>query len=184
MIKRRTVKVFSAALLALVAYVAARAIPNNPPTAMTVPQAEPIKVLKVYDGDTIAVDIRGTTEKVRLIGVDTPETHDPRKPVQCFGERAAEWTVNALSGRSVRLESDSTQGERDKYDRLLAYVWRDDGLFINQTLIKEGFAHEYTYQTPYKYQDAFRSDEQTAREAGKGLWAADTCNGDTKQPAR
>ncbi|MCC7543259.1 thermonuclease family protein [bacterium] len=184
MSRRRAYKILSLVVVAMLTYVAAKAAPQKPPTAAMVSQASMVKVTKISDGDTIEVEVNGVSEKVRLIGVDTPETHDPRKPVQCFGKAASDWTTQTLTGRSVRLEADPSQGERDKYDRLLAYVWRDDGLFINQTLIKEGYAHEYTYQTPYKYQQTFRGDERQAREQSRGLWAADTCGGDTKQPAR
>ena len=80
----------------------------------------------------------------------------------------------------MRLEIDTTQGERDRYDRILAYVRREDGLFVNQQLVAEGYAHEYTYQgNPYTYQADFRAAEQAAREQQKGLWSPNSCNGDT-----
>lgn len=181
--RRRLVKLITALVVALVAYAAARAVPNATPASM-LPAGDFVKVVEVYDGDTIAVNLRGSVEKVRFLGVDTPETHDPRKPVQCFGREASDWTKQALTGRFVRLESDPAQGERDKYGRLLAYIWRDDGVMINQSLISEGYAHEYTYQVPYKYQQLFRELETAAQEQQRGLWSPTSCNGDTKQPAR
>jgi micrococcal nuclease len=88
-----------------------------------------------------------------------------------------------LSDKQVRIEQDPTQDKRDQYGRLLAYVWLDDGTFVNQQMIEEGYAHEYTYRNPYKYQSDFREAEQRARDDEVGLWSPDTCNGDTKQPA-
>ncbi|OGG85844.1 hypothetical protein A2392_00275 [Candidatus Kaiserbacteria bacterium RIFOXYB1_FULL_46_14] len=133
------------------------------------------KVLKVIDGDTIVIDIDGTSETVRMIGVDTPETVHPSKAVQCFGVEASDQTKAWLTGQSVKLETDSSQGERDKYGRLLAYVFRADNLFINQKLITEGFAYEYTYNLPYKYQAEFKAAEANARTDKRGLWAEGVC---------
>ncbi|MCK4636204.1 MAG: thermonuclease family protein [Candidatus Moranbacteria bacterium] len=138
-------------------------------------------VVKVVDGDTLSVNIDGKVEKLRLIGIDTPETVDPRKPVQCFGREASDKAKELLSGKKVRLEVDSTQDERDRYDRLLRYVILEDGTSFNKKMIQEGYAHEYTYKVPYKYQAEFKFAEETARENKRGLWASDTCNGDTTQ---
>jgi endonuclease YncB( thermonuclease family) len=137
-------------------------------------------VVSVVDGDTIKVNINGTTETLRLIGIDTPETVDPRKPVQCFGKEASNKAKELLTGKKVRLEADSTQGDVDKYNRLLRYAFLEDGTFFNKEMIAQGFAHEYTYQSnPYKYQADFKEAEQQAREQNKGLWNTSTCNGDT-----
>lgn len=132
-------------------------------------------VLSVVDGDTIVVDMNGTKETVRMIGVDTPETVHPSKPVQCFGAEASARTKGWLTGRSVTLVEDVSQGKRDKYGRILAYVFRDDNLFVNRELISEGFAFEYTYNLPYKYQTEFKAAETSAREGKKGLWADEAC---------
>ena len=137
--------------------------------------SEGCSVTKVIDGDTIDVEIDGNRETLRLIGVDTPETVDPRKPVQCFGREASEFTKSKLSGKEVILEADPTQGERDKYGRLLRYVFLDEVNF-NELLIKEGYAHEYTYNFPYKYQKEFKNAESFATENKKGLWADDACD--------
>ena len=133
-------------------------------------------IVKVVDGDTITVDIDGAPETIRLIGIDTPETVDPRKTVQCFGKEASDTTKALLSGRKVTLERDGTQDERDKYGRLLAYVYRDDGLFINKYLVEQGFAHEYTYNLPYNYQAEFRAAQKTAQTEHRGLWAPGVCD--------
>lgn len=136
-------------------------------------------VEKVIDGDTIDVIVEGRTERIRLIGIDTPEAVDPRKPVQCFGTEASRYAAALLTGTSVRLEADATQGERDAFGRLLRYLFLSDGTNVNERMIREGYAHEYTYDTPYRYQARFRSAEVTARDTGAGLWAPDTCNGET-----
>jgi endonuclease YncB( thermonuclease family) len=140
-------------------------------------------VVNVVDGDTIDVQLDGTTERLRLIGMDTPETVDPRVPVQCYGREASAKARELLLGQTVRLEADPSQGERDAYDRLLRYIWLADGRLINLEMIAQGYAHEYTYRTPYKYQQAFRAAEQAARAAGLGLWSPATRNGNTEQPA-
>ncbi len=137
------------------------------------------KVINVIDGDTLDVEIDGKTERLRLIGIDTPETVDPRKPVQCFGIEASNKAKEVLSNKTVFLESDPTQGERDKYNRLLRYIFLDDGMNFNKLMISEGYAHEYTYNLPYKYQAEFKQAEKEARENERGLWADDACAGDT-----
>ena len=152
-------------------------------TTPTTPQYTYFSVVSVVDGDTIKIDLNGTTITLRLIGIDTPETVDPRKTVQCFGAEASNKAKELLSGRKVRIEKDSTQGELDKYERLLAYVYRQDGLFYNEYMVKQGYAHEYTYDTPYKYQAQFKADEKYARENQLGLWSPNTCNGDTTSEA-
>jgi micrococcal nuclease len=131
-------------------------------------------VTRVVDGDTIVVTVPGSTEKVRLIGVDTPETVDPRKPVQCFGLEASNFTKSLLANKTVRLESDPSQGNKDKYGRLLRYVFLSD-INVNEELIAQGYGHEYTYDTPYKYQTEFKNAERLARESKKGLWADGVC---------
>ncbi|MBU3925078.1 thermonuclease family protein [Patescibacteria group bacterium] len=143
------------------------------------PQADLYKVVKVVDGDTIAVDIAGKTKTIRLIGINTPETVDPRKPVECFGKEASNKAKEILTGKSVRLEADITQGERDKYGRLLRYAFLEDGTNFNKMMISEGFAYEYTYGTPYKYQDEFNQAEKEAMDAQKGLWAPGACDAQT-----
>ncbi len=133
----------------------------------------------VTDGDTIRVTINGKSTPVRLIGIDTPEVTDPRNPVQCFGPEASRRAHELLDGTQVWLEYDPSQNRRDRYGRTLAYIWINDTELINQRLVNEGFAHEYTYQTPYKYQDTFRDAENSARTAGRGLWNPATCAGHT-----
>lgn len=126
-------------------------------------------VVKVIDGDTIDVSAPGETakERVRLIGIDTPETKDPRKPVQCFGKEASEFTKQ-LVGRTVWLEYDVERN--DRYGRTLAYVFLDDGAFFNLILAEEGYAQPLTIPPNVKYSHGFVEAARNAREGGKGLW--------------
>ncbi len=133
-------------------------------------------VVKVIDGDTVVVKINGVNETLRLIGIDTPETVHPSKPVECFGIEASNKAKELLNNKSVKLENDSTQGERGKYGRLLRYVFLEDGTNFNKLMISEGYAYEYTYNVPYKYQTEFKQAEQEARENKKGLWADGVCD--------
>ena len=132
-------------------------------------------VSKIVDGDTIKVIIDGEEQTVRLIGVDTPETVHPNKDVECYGLEASDFTKSLLTNKIVELEFDESQGQTDRYGRLLAYVYRaDDHLFVNRELIKQGYAYEYTYNTPYKYQTEFQQDQETASASKIGLWS-DIC---------
>jgi micrococcal nuclease len=135
------------------------------------------KVLSVIDGDTLHVDVEGVDEKVRLIGINTPETVDTRTPVQCFGKEASKKMDDLADGKNVRLEYDDTQSLRDAYGRLLAYVYLEDGQMLNRKMIADGYAYEYTYMTPYRYQKEFRELQNVARVSARGLWSPDTCNG-------
>lgn len=132
-------------------------------------------VVKVIDGDTVVVSIDGKNETLRLIGIDTPEMVDPRKPVQCFAKEASEKAKNTLTGQKVRLESDQTQGDKDRYNRLLRYIYLADGTSFNKMMIEQGFAHEYTYNLPYKYRDEYITAEKNANTNNLGLWAPDAC---------
>lgn len=140
-------------------------------------------VVRVVDGDTISIIKDGKTVTLRLIGLDTPETVDPRKPVQCFGKAASDKAKELLTGKMVRIELDASQGTLDKYARTLAYVFLVDGTFFNEYMIAEGYGHEYTYNLPYKYQKEFKDAGARARAEKRGLWADDTCAGNTKKPA-
>jgi len=120
--------------------------------------------VRVIDGDTIVLD---GNEIVRLIGVDTPETKDPRKPVQPFGQEAYEFTKALVEGKKVRLEYDYPY--LDKYNRILAYVYLEDGTFVNAQIILQGYGHAYT-EFPFKYMETFRNYERIARERHLGLW--------------
>lgn len=135
----------------------------------------PFQVIKVVDGDTIWVDRSGQRVKVRLTGLNTPETKDPRVGVQCFGKEASQRATQLLDRQSVYLEHDTTQDNTDRYGRELAYVWTTTGVLVNLAMIRDGFGHEYTYDVPYRYQQQFRSAEAEARTNGRGLWSPAAC---------
>ena len=150
------------------------------PKPQTPQAAEAHRVAKVVDGDTIDVEIDGQVKRVRLIGVNTPETVDPRRPVECFGREASNKAKELLAGKRVRLEVDPSQDERDRYGRLLRYVFLEDGRNFNKLMIEEGYAYEYTYEQPYKYQAEFREAHIEAASNKRGLWSDDTCKGLTQ----
>jgi micrococcal nuclease len=122
------------------------------------------------DGDTIAVAMNGQVEKVRLIGVDTPETHKPNTPVQCYGPAAAAYTKTRIGQQRVRLVADALSTDRDRYGRLLRYVYLPDGTNLDEALIQNGYGFYYPY-FPFTKSTRFAADEQTAITAHKGLWA-------------
>jgi len=123
-----------------------------------------IKVTRIIDGDTIELE---TGEKLRYIGIDTPETVDPRRGVECFGKEANEKNKELVLGKEVRLEKDVS--DTDRYDRLLRYVYVDN-TFINLELVRLGYASASSYPPDVMYQEAFREAEREAREAKRGLW--------------
>ncbi|HWH92510.1 MAG TPA: thermonuclease family protein [Baekduia sp.] len=129
------------------------------------------RVLRVVDGDTILVSVGGAQERVRYIGIDTPETVKPRTPVECFGKKASAENRRLVDGREVRLVADAEA--RDRYGRLLAYVYRaSDGLFVNAQLVRGGYATTLTIPPNVRFADRFRTLAAQAREAGRGLWSA------------
>lgn len=130
------------------------------------------QVVRVVDGDTVVVELGGQEESVRLLGIDTPESVDPRSPVECFGKEAAARTATLLPpGTEVRLVRDVEA--RDRYDRLLAYVYRiDDGTFVNLALVADGFAAVLTYPPNVAHADELTAAAAMARSEGRGLWSA------------
>lgn len=136
------------------------------PSIIDAPSSGLVKVTRVIDGDTIEIE---GGERIRYIGIDTPETVDPRKPVQCLGVEASRKNKELVEGKEVRLEKDIT--DKDKYGRLLRYVWIG-GALINLELVKQGFAQSYSYPPDVKYQDDFVKAEREARDAKRGLWDA------------
>lgn len=129
------------------------------------------RVLRAEDGDTLTVDMNGVQERVRLIGVDTPETQDPRVPVQCFGVAASDFTKNLVGYGPVRLEADPTNQNRDRYNRLLRYVYLSDGRLVNAEIIRAGYGFAYTL-FPFEKMEEFRRLELDAREQLRGLWSS------------
>ncbi len=142
------------------------------------------RVTRVIDGDTIRVESRGFETTVRLIGIDAPETRKPGTPVQCFGPEASRRAQALLSGKRVRLIGDPTQDTRDRFQRLLAYVYVDgETQSVNSQLVDGGFAKVYVYgpSGPFRHTTAFRAAESRARQARRGLWGA-ACNRSAPSP--
>lgn len=128
-------------------------------------------VKSFIDGDTIAVDMNGAVEIIRMIGVDTPETQRPNTPVQCFGPQAADFTKHLVGGSKVRLQADSLNTNRDRYGRLLRYVYLPDGRLVETELIDNGYGFAYVL-FPFEKKDDFYTAMLAAQNAKKGLWAA------------
>jgi micrococcal nuclease len=127
------------------------------------------EVLRVIDGDTIDVLLAGQTQRVRYIGIDTPETVDPRRPVECYGREASQRNLELVKGKMVALEKDVS--ETDAFGRLLRYVWLGERM-VNAALVEEGYATVVTFPPDLKYIGLFQTLERQAREAGRGLWSA------------
>lgn len=158
------------ALSALAAYIG-----TTPET--TVPQdtvGDTYPIVHVADGDTLDVLKDGAKVRVRLIGINAPESVDPKRPAQCFGKEASSELKRVALGTEVSLETDPSQDTYDKYGRLLAYVFAST-TNLNLHMIEAGYAYEYTYDLPYKYQREFRAAQHDAQTAGRGLWAAGMC---------
>lgn len=150
---------------------------------------ETATVTNVVDGDTIDVEITGRTEgpaageagigseyRVRLIGIDTPESVRPGTPVECFGKEASDAAEALLDGAEVRLVKDVE--ETDRYDRLLRYVYLE-GEMANARLVANGYASAYTYPPNIRWSELFVQLEREAREGNRGLWSPETCSGNS-----
>ena len=145
------------------------------------------RVVRVVDGDTIVVEIAGGEYHLRYIGVDTPETVDPNRPVGCYGPEASAHNKSLVEGKTVGLEKDVS--DTDRYGRLLRYVWlpgesTDSGQpdMVNAALVRDGYAQVSTYPPDVAYQDTFLRLQQEAREARRGLWG-DVCTSATPTAA-
>jgi len=128
-------------------------------------QEDSVLVIRVIDGDTIELE---GGQKVRYIGIDTPETVDPRKPIQCFGIEASNKNKELVEGKKIRMEKDVS--EVDQFERLLRYVYIGD-IFVNDYLVRQGYAYAYTYPPDVKYSEQFVQVQNEARENSRGLWA-------------
>lgn len=133
------------------------------------------RVIKVLDGDTLIANVSGHEVTVRLLGIDTPEVVDPRKPVQCYGPEASARAKELLSEKEIYIEKDpikeATTGVYDKYGRVLGYAHFSDGSLYNQYMIQNGFAREYTFNNEkYKYQKDFKAAQKLAQKGKLGLW--------------
>lgn len=147
-------------------------LPRSPASELT-----PALVTRVIDGDTIEVAIGGRSFRVRYIGIDTPETVHPQRPVECFGKQAADRNRQLVEGKMVGLEKDVS--DTDSFGRLLRYVWAD-GRMVNAVLVEEGFALASTFPPDVRYAELFAALQARAREEGRGLWAPGAC--ETPEP--
>ncbi len=162
-------------LMALVALLATgcdvETTPATTPAGSDGSDDESVRVVRVVDGDTIIVEIDGREERLRYIGVDTPESVQPNTPVECFGREASAENARLVEGKRVILERDTSN--RDRFERLLRYVYVvEDGerIFVNEALVAGGFAHSSTFPPDVKYQDQLRAAQREARDEGRGLW--------------
>ena len=156
-------------VLAVAVYIATAGSSDPAPPASS--SSSNGRVTRVVDGDTIHVRVGGRDETVRYIGVDTPESVKPGTPVQCFAKRASAFNKRLVAGEQVRLVRDAE--ERDRYGRLLAYVYRTrDNLFINATLVTGGYAVPLTVPPNVAHAKEFRILAATARRHGRGLWSS------------
>ncbi len=138
------------------------------------------RVSRVIDGDTLDIVVAGEARRVRLLGVDTPESVHPTNPVECYGPEASAFLRELVEGRSVRWATDPSQDAVDRYDRWLALVWLDDGTLVNHELIAQGYATAFNTRSPHAHSAAFREAEEQARTAGLGMWAAGACADDPR----
>ena len=136
-------------------------------TPLAATAQELVRVNRVIDGDTIVLE---NGERVRLLGVNTPEVNHPKKGVEVFGKEAADFTQRMVEGKLVRLESDPIARKREKHSRTLAYVFLQDGTFLNAEIVKQGYGFSVSALPPLKYEYEFRKLEQEARENRRGLW--------------
>jgi len=146
-------------------------IPSHEPISIKKEAPPAYRVMEIIDGDTIKADIGGKIETVRLIGIDTPEIANPHHPQDdYFGPEAARYAKRLLENQSVYLIPDPMQSNRDKYNRLLRYVFLEDGTLINAKLIAEGYAYNYIYE-PFQFMKQFDYLEKQAKEKQLGLWS-------------
>ncbi len=138
-------------------------------------EAVAAKVQRVVDGDTFVAEVKGRRERIRVIGVDTPESVDPNRPDEPYGEEASNFAKRYLDGATVRLAGDVEP--RDRYGRMLAYVWLEDGTFWNALLAAEGYAQQLTIPPNVTYASLFRRLVSEAREHDRGLWAPENQGG-------
>jgi micrococcal nuclease len=136
------------------------------------------KVTYVHDGDTISVSMDGREEKVRMIGVDTPETVRPNSPQECYGKEASNFLKDKLTNKTVKLEADPINQNRDRYNRLLRYVYDEQNVLVNKQIISDGYGFAYL-SFPFTKAEEFRLAQVNARKAELGVWSG---NCDIKDP--
>lgn len=142
-------------------------------------------VLAVFDGDTLAVDIGGTTAIVQAVGLNAPEAGNPGSPIECYAAQSAKFAEDLLLGRKVSLKTDANLPAEDIYGRLLRYVTLPDGRLYNKVMLEQGEAYEYSEypQRPYELRQDFQQAEIAAKAAGAGLWAPGSCGFSGSSPS-
>lgn len=140
------------------------------PPELPVPASGPYTVEKVVDGDTIRIRCNGTSTRVRLVGINAPESVKEDAPVECGGPEASSYLHSLLDGSQVFLSADPAQGTRDKYDRILAYVWTQDGALANKSIVENGHAEVTGYGKPFAYSDEFTAAADQAKKSKAARW--------------
>ncbi len=176
MISKKDTRRILVAFILVLSFLISRYLPEE--KVVYIPETNTAEVLRVVDGDTLVLLYNGTTTKARLIGIDTPESVDPKRPVECYGKEAKEYVTSTLTGSVVQVEIDDTQGMYDKYGRMLVYVYQNgtSSISVNQDLIEKGYAKEYTYNKAYRYVKDFKESEQRAKEKNVGVWNSEACS--------
>jgi micrococcal nuclease len=176
MISKKDTRRILVAFILVLSFLISRYLPEE--KVVDIPETNTAEVLRVVDGDTLVLLYNGTTTKARLIGIDTPESVDPKRPVECYGKEAKEYVTSTLTGSVVQVEIDDTQGMYDKYGRMLVYVYQNgtSSISVNQELIEKGYAKEYTYNKAYRYVKDFKESEQRAKEKNVGVWNSEACS--------
>lgn len=178
-LNKKAVSFFTAVLLITLSYWGffPEYSPEQPPQptpasdTLGISSSQYYTVTEIVDGDTIKIDVGGQTQTVRLVGIDTPETKDPRKPVECFGLEATAKLTELIGDNPVRLVPDSLQSGRDRYGRLLYYIYTPDDTFINQELVASGYAFAYQ-PIESDYLPEFIELQNQARDQDLGLWGS------------
>ena len=168
--RSRVLPYLLAAVLVIVALLVARRHGGDDGDVAAPRVAAIAHVSRVVDGDTIVAQVGGRRERVRYIGIDTPESVKPGTPVQCFAKAASAANERLVEGRTVRLEFDREL--RDRYGRLLAYVERTDGVAVNEALLRGGYARTIVFPPNTRHRRRFAALERDAQDRGAGLWSA------------
>lgn len=137
------------------------------------------EVLSVVDGDTIKARVDGEQVTIRIIGMDAPESINKN---ECFGKESSAKGKEFLNDKWIQIKSDKSQDNKDKYGRLLRYVYFDGGTDFGKRMIEEGYAYEYTYDEPYNHQNDYKSMQAYSKSKSFGLWSKKTCNGQRVKP--
>ena len=156
----------------------------TPPSPLE--QGSYLFIEEVTDGDTMVIRMGDERVRVRLMGIDTPETVDKRRAAQCFGDKASAQTKK-LAGQTLRFEFISPEFpavKRDQFNRPLVYLHLPNGELYNEKLIRDGLAHEYTYKGGYKYREQLKAAEADARKNKRGMWQNEMCAAESSRPKR